>query len=116
MRIKTDYVPDDCDYLTAGKVYEARDYTRKNFGITCDNGMTIFLNPDESETLNGRAWQIVEDEPFDISEHVFDDTSVKSATVVNYGIVIESRSKDVLYFKKDIIALAKAMGVTGGDL
>ncbi|MGB2063546.1 MAG: hypothetical protein ACPHUL_00225 [Marinomonas gallaica] len=52
MKIKTDYVPADCDYLTAGK-----EYPVECMDIYDDNGDLNVIH------LNYSSWTIVQDEP-----------------------------------------------------
>lgn len=62
--VKTDYVPKDCDYLTAGKVYEV---VGENGGrsqladIVCDNGNTEKILYNGCAHLYGRPWTVWEE-------------------------------------------------------
>lgn len=119
MKIKTDNVPADCDYLTAGEIYKATESTYKGcFYITADEGSEMLIYINGVSGANGEPWQIVEDEPFDMNGHTPSDSEVLN---FEYGerdvqINMADGSRPALLSKADIIALAKAMGVTVGDL
>jgi hypothetical protein len=58
MKIKTNYVPDDVDYITAGKVYECTKILPKR--IKDDHGNTAFVWLSKCAHLDGKNWEIVE--------------------------------------------------------
>ena len=61
--VKTDYVPEDCDYLTAGKVYEVMwDSGLDNIGaIIRDNGEKILIEFRRCAYLDKRPWTVWEE-------------------------------------------------------
>lgn len=66
MKVKTQHVPEDCDYLTNGKEYEAFDgwenaFNRDLFNIKDDNGEEAIINLYGCGHLDGKAWEVVED-------------------------------------------------------
>lgn len=60
MKIKTNHVPDDCDYLTNNKIYDAVLLQHGWIGIDSDDGLPLSIDINECEILNGEAWEIVE--------------------------------------------------------
>lgn len=127
MKIKTDYVPDDCDFLTAGKEYKVK---KRRAGprtlIYDDHGRLIMVNMRENDERGIRKWQIVEEKPFDISDYKFSNL----VDGLHVETIKEVEAKEFLSIftwngccniqtplnKADAIAIAKALGVTGGDL
>lgn len=59
MKIKTNNVPADCDYLTNGKEYEVIDHNKFRVAIKCDDGDIIDLLLEKCRHLNGESWEIV---------------------------------------------------------
>ena len=61
MKIKTNNVPNDCDYLTNGKEYEFTHMPDcKNGGIIiADDGGECTVYIPRSGHLNGASWEIV---------------------------------------------------------
>lgn len=60
-----DEVPEDCDYLTAGKEYEFKERLWGQVhidSIIADDGGVCPINPEQSTPLNGKSWRIVERE------------------------------------------------------
>ena len=62
--IKSENIPDECDYLTKGKVYQA--FPTNILGvyfITCDDGEAANIRiPDVCAHLNNKAsWEVLED-------------------------------------------------------
>lgn len=57
MKVKTDYVPPECNYLTAGKEYEVISGGE----IIDDNGQRQYIHIPDSSHLNYRPWTIIED-------------------------------------------------------
>jgi hypothetical protein len=66
MKVKTNHVPEDCDYLTNGKIYTVLldpRYTNGKAGhCTDDLGEIIFINISCSNHLNGKPWEIIGEE------------------------------------------------------
>lgn len=63
MIVKTDQVPADCDYLTAGKLYDVAFYAdlyHETFMMLDDDGDDIFCSFQDCAFLNGGDWEIVE--------------------------------------------------------
>lgn len=63
MKVYSDFIPDGCNYLTAGKRYEVEKDGRywKTCGtIICDNGETAFVYFESSSLLDGKPWSIEE--------------------------------------------------------
>lgn len=60
MKVKTDYVPEEIDYLTVGKVYEARDQSSNINYIVDDYGDRILIAIRRCPHLCGKNWVIVE--------------------------------------------------------
>lgn len=65
MKVKTEYVPDGCDYLTAGK-----EYTAKYYHYSADPNLLLIFDDDGEEIavrvsgcafLDGHPWTIIED-------------------------------------------------------
>ncbi len=63
MKIKTDYVPEDVDYLTAGKEYEAEQLSEWLVSITDDSGEIIGVFLRGSSHTDEHPWTIIQDEP-----------------------------------------------------
>ncbi|AGG57971.1 hypothetical protein VPBG_00199 [Vibrio phage helene 12B3] len=63
MKIKTNYVPEDCDYLTVGKVYEAEKDFDTLYVFTTDNGIECLVEISDMgcSHLDGCCWEIVEE-------------------------------------------------------
>lgn len=58
-----DEVPEDCDYLTAGKEYDEIGLYNPEWGvIQNDKGALIPIKYSEDDNLNGKSWRIVERE------------------------------------------------------
>ena len=64
MKIKTQHVPLECDCLTNGKEYEVTKYNSINFTgyIADDDGDTLFVVFDGCAHLNGKAWEVIQDD------------------------------------------------------
>lgn len=60
--VKTDYVPEDCSYITAGKLYGFFDVDEDNeFGsIIPDSNIEARINVNCCHHLRGRSWQVIE--------------------------------------------------------
>jgi len=56
--IKTDYVPFNTPYLTAGKVYHAVGCDDRGGFICADNGEQYSVYFDQSHHLDDKAWTI----------------------------------------------------------
>ena len=68
MKITTQHVPDDCDYLTPGKEYEVilESYRlNKHFKIIDDDGDEIFIIIGKSDRLDGKSWEVIKDKEID---------------------------------------------------
>ena len=67
MKIRTNYdVPDICDYITAGKWYEATRCGNPNiWAITNDFGGETLVVLEASVHLNGGGWEIMEEDDED---------------------------------------------------
>ena len=67
MKVTTQHVPDDCDYLTNGKVYEAGKFKNHKYlySIRCDNHhFSIILVGAKHfgcDHLNGKSWEVIKD-------------------------------------------------------
>lgn len=65
MKVKTDFVPTSCNYLTAGKVYEVTDIDKTLYSfygdIEDDYGVNILIRTSGCDHLNNCAWTIVEE-------------------------------------------------------
>lgn len=59
MKIKTDYVPRYCDYLTAGKEYEVRHGSEFGGSIIDDKGEEQFVHFAKSGHLNFEPWTVI---------------------------------------------------------
>lgn len=57
-----DEVPEDVDYLTAGKEYEVTDQGDLGFYIVCDDGESAYALFVGCPHLNGGNWRIIERE------------------------------------------------------
>lgn len=57
-----DEVPEECDYLTAGKEYEIYSIVNEYFSFIDDKGLKRVSMTDRPSPwhLNGKAWRIVE--------------------------------------------------------
>jgi hypothetical protein len=57
--VRTNYVPEDCDYLTAGKLYEVTNISCNGelANIVCDNGITSIIVLGDRCTHIGKAWE-----------------------------------------------------------
>ena len=62
MKIKTNYVPEGCNYLTVGKEYGAIDMGHNFYSIINDQGNNLILHLEDSVHLDGHDWEIVPDE------------------------------------------------------
>jgi len=73
----------------------------------CDDKGYIVLKP-----------VLTEHKPFDISAHEWNDPDINNAVVKNSSIFVGFRRNldYTVYTKPDIIAMARAIGVNGGDL
>ncbi|CAL9978798.1 hypothetical protein VPHF99_0233 [Vibrio phage F99] len=62
MKIKTNYVPEGCNYLTVGKVYEAEVDFDTLYTFSADNGRECFVETSGvgCAHLDGYCWEIVE--------------------------------------------------------
>lgn len=57
-----DEVPEDCDYLTAGKEYEIKIGCVGDYLIKSDDGELLGIEVNDCYFLNGKSWRIVERE------------------------------------------------------
>ncbi|MES0444939.1 MAG: hypothetical protein ABUJ92_00200 [Desulfobacterales bacterium] len=64
MKIKTQHVPPECGYLTNGKEYEVfgNQFFRACPIIIDDLGEARAANIKASAHLNGKAWEVIEDD------------------------------------------------------
>jgi hypothetical protein len=67
MKVKTNHVPEDCDYLTNSKEYEVIEYEVVGDGhkfatIKDDDGDVDFIVINVCPHLNGRDWEIIGEE------------------------------------------------------
>jgi hypothetical protein len=125
MKIKTDFVPEySSSYLTAGREYKVVSSCGSHLADILDNdGDRITINLNSSSHIGGTHWQIVEPvvaaEPFNITKHEF-GSLIRSCDNVDDDGDIFLRLKfgvtGTYLRKEDVIALAKAIGVTGDDL
>ncbi len=60
--VKTDYVPDDCDYLTAGKEYEFELEGDDAGYIQDDDGCVTTIHLKTCAYLKGNPWILIEKE------------------------------------------------------
>ncbi len=62
MKIKTNYVPEDCDYLTVGKVYEAKLIKSDLYYVVADDGEGCSVSTSDvgCAHLDLYCWEIVE--------------------------------------------------------
>lgn len=111
MKVKTDY--DGCSYITKGKIYDVEFDCDGDEMIVDDQGDLINIDFDDCPHLYGNAWQVVEEESFDITKH----------ELVDYGYIGIKHNKN-LYVKKNgftidrerSIAIAKHFNLTAEDL
>lgn len=62
MKVKTSYVPADCDYLTVGKEYKVLAPSNDAGGyIEADDGARIYAYFQASAHVGDRAWEIIND-------------------------------------------------------
>lgn len=54
--------------------------------------------------------------PFDITKHEWSDGDVVMLRCNNHSIAFQNHSDNVYYEKRDIIAIAKTLGLTAEDL
>lgn len=59
--VKTDYVPEDCDYLTAGKVYEVSSFFGEFYKIVSDRGGELTICGYHCAHLDNRHWTVWEE-------------------------------------------------------
>ena len=59
MMIKSDHVSERCNYLTAGKEYDAVMATGGMHVIVTDTGQPMAIWLKQCASLDGRAWDIV---------------------------------------------------------
>ena len=59
--VKTDYVPDDCDYLSVGKEYSATHYRDRLYTLTDDQCDVILICINRCSHLNWKPWTVKED-------------------------------------------------------
>lgn len=59
--VKTDYVPGDCDYITAGKEYKIEELSASCSGgwSEDDRGNIMFCLFEYCAHLNGRQWTVI---------------------------------------------------------
>jgi len=69
MKVKTEHVPKGCDYLTAGKVYEAEVVGEELRGVIVrmidDRGGAMIINVNKSIHLGGGDWTVIDEEAGD---------------------------------------------------
>lgn len=56
MKVYTDYVPEDCDFLTAGKRYDFFSFIGSGH-IIDDDGVMICIRLESCAHLNNRPWK-----------------------------------------------------------
>lgn len=65
MKVKTSYVPAECEYLTVGKEYEVFNVEGNIFGnggnITADDGDDIWIHIPNSSHIGNRTWEVIPD-------------------------------------------------------
>ena len=63
MKIKTQHVPPECDYLTNGKEYEVIEHLPGGpfKTIKDDNGAVIHIYLECSSHLNNKPWEVIDD-------------------------------------------------------
>ena len=61
MKVKTDYVPEEVDYLTAGKVYDVYYFSGQVGEIYGDDDGYVDISIEGCAHLNGKDWTIVEE-------------------------------------------------------
>jgi len=62
MKVKTDFVPEDCDYIAVGKVYETIVRVIEGvYSITDDDGETICIRLEGCAYIGNNPWTIVEE-------------------------------------------------------
>jgi hypothetical protein len=61
MKVKTDYVPAEVDYLTVGKVYDVNDFDGHGGDIHVDDGTEAYILIEGCAHLNIKDWTIVEE-------------------------------------------------------
>ena len=63
MKVKTNFVPDDCDYLTVGKEYTVNQvlYDEDVVSFRDDNGGYVEARLSGSGHLNGKSWDVIKD-------------------------------------------------------
>ncbi len=59
MKVKTDY--EDCDYITAGKVYDVEDCNGFGGEITSDHGSSIYIFFKNCSHLKCARWEVLDD-------------------------------------------------------
>lgn len=57
--VKTDYVPNDCDYLTVGKEYLVDTDSPSGGRIVCDDGIETTVYFSCSSHLDNRSWIVI---------------------------------------------------------
>lgn len=57
--VKTDYVPDDCDYITAKRLYKYMISDALGGFIEDDLGVERYIKASGSGDLNGRDWTVI---------------------------------------------------------
>lgn len=62
LKVVADYVPESCDYLIAGKVYEMQMLGEGHRGgdIIDEDGYPLFISIGRCAHLCGGSWRIVE--------------------------------------------------------
>lgn len=62
MKVKTNYVPEGCDYLTVGKVYEAKPIKFDLYYVVSDDGegCNVSISDTGCAHLDFYCWEIVE--------------------------------------------------------
>lgn len=60
--VKTDYIPNDCDYLTVGKEYELMEINMEGWSkheIIADDGDACTICPECCAHLDDRPWILI---------------------------------------------------------
>lgn len=124
MKVKTDY--SKCPYITVGKLYKIE--------LDSDGGHTIFddvgdrvwiiIGDKGCPHLKNNRWQIIDEKPFDITQHEFSDERLSfsgdtlDADVGCCAYYDDSIAEVINYDfnKTDAIAIAKHFKLTAEDL
>lgn len=100
--VRTDYVPEDCDYLTVGKLYEVTDLSHAgdSGNILCDDNEEHFILLEDKCTHIGKEWEQVTLEDEQMTKNYFIATEFwivgASTSHFHYGIVEADLNKQPL--------------------